>query len=163
MAAAVPLQYRRFSRVCQRLAARIIIYFYDNRAKQYDKSVRDGGRRGGNDSLSRGVGLNNPRQAFGQRGTFSRGRDRAAPLPTHLLRICAGALKWHAPCAISKFAGGQSHTSSRQGVWGCGALRLPHDLIRLPLLFPQNSPCDFCGSPEIIPQSFCCAKSLREP
>ena len=39
-------------------------------------------------------------------------------------------------------------TSSRQGVWVCGALRLPHDLIRPPLLFPQNPPCDFCGSPE---------------
>ena len=45
MAAAVPLQYRRFSRVCQRLAARIIIYFYDNWAKQYDKSVRKGALR----------------------------------------------------------------------------------------------------------------------
>ena len=72
----------------------------------------------------------------------------ASPLPTHLLRICAGALKRHGQCAVSKFAGGQSPTSSRQGVWICGALRLPHDLIRLPLLFPQNSSCDFYGSPE---------------
>ena len=37
--------------------------------------------------------------------------------------------------------------SSRQGGLVCGALRLPHDPMRLPLLFPQNSPCDFCGSP----------------
>ena len=80
--------------------------------------------------------------------TVSRGRDRAAPLPTHLLRICAGALKWHEQCAISKFASGQSPTSSRQGVVVCGALRLPHDLICLPLLFPQNSLRDFCGNPE---------------
>ena len=110
-----PLQYRRFSRVCQRLAARIIIYFYDNRAKQYDKSVRDGGRRGGNDSLSHGVGLNNPsaslpRQAFGQRDTFSRGRDRAAPLPTHLLRICAGALYRREQWGIPKLANGKKPT-----------------------------------------------------
>ena len=34
----------------------------------------------------------------------------ASPLPTHLLRICAGALKRHGQCAVSKFAGGQSHT-----------------------------------------------------
>ena len=98
-----------------------------------------------------------------RQATVSRGRNRAAPLPTHLLRICAGALKWREQCAISKFAGGKEPTSSRQGGLVCGALRLPHDLIRLPLLFPQNSPCDFCGSPEIIPQGFCCAKSLREP
>ena len=80
--------------------------------------------------------------------TVSRGRDRAAPLPTHLLRICAGALKRRALCAVSKFASGKEPTSSRQGGLVCGALRLPHDLIRLPLLFPQNSPCDFCGIPE---------------
>ena len=42
--------------------------------------------------------------------TVSRGRDRAAPLPTHLLRICAGTLKRHGQCAVSKFASGQSHT-----------------------------------------------------
>ena len=82
------------------------------------------------------------------RGTVSRGRARAAPLPTHLLRICAGALKRRALCAVSKFASGKEPTSSRQGGLVCGALRLPHDLIRLPLLFPQNSPCDFCGIPE---------------
>ena len=41
---------------------------------------------------------------------FSRGKNRAAPLPTHLLRICAGALKWHAPCAIPKLESGQSPT-----------------------------------------------------
>ena len=80
--------------------------------------------------------------------TVSRGRDRAAPLPTHLLRICAGALKCPEQWGISKLASGQSPTSSRQGGLGCGALRLPHDIIRLPLLFPQNSPRDFCGSPE---------------
>ena len=43
---------------------------------------------------------------------FSRGRNRAAPLPTHLLRICAGALKWHAPCAIPKLESGQSPTGA---------------------------------------------------
>ena len=80
--------------------------------------------------------------------SFSRGRARAAPLPTHLLRICAGALKCPEQLGISKFASGQSPTSSRQGVVVCGALRLPHDLICLPLLFPQNSLRDFCGNPE---------------
>ena len=79
---------------------------------------------------------------------FSRGRDRAAPLPTHLLRICAGALKCPEQWGIPKLANGQRHTSSRQGVLVCGALRLPHDLICLPLLFPQNSLRDFCGNPE---------------
>ena len=98
-------------------------------------------------------GFNNPsgllpRQAFGQRATVSRGRDRAAPLPTHLLRICAGALKCPEQWGISKLESGQSPTSSRQGVLVCGALRLPHDLICLPLLFPQNSLRDFCGNPE---------------
>ena len=34
----------------------------------------------------------------------------AAPLPTHLLRICAGALKRRAQCAVSKLANGQRHT-----------------------------------------------------
>ena len=34
----------------------------------------------------------------------------AAPLPTHLLRICAGALKRRAQCAVSKFAGGKEPT-----------------------------------------------------
>ena len=34
----------------------------------------------------------------------------ASPLPTHLLRICAGALYRRAQCAVSKFASGQSHT-----------------------------------------------------
>ena len=86
--------------------------------------------------------------SFGCRDSFSRGGDRAAPLPTHLLRICAGALKRLDPCAVSKLANGQRHTSSRQGVVVCGALRLPHDLMRLPLLFPQNSLRDFCGNPE---------------
>ena len=81
-------------------------------------------------------------------GTVSRGRNRAAPLPTHLLRICAGALKCPEQWGIPKLAGGQSPTSSRQGVLVCGALRLPHDLICLPLLFPQNSPREFCGNPE---------------
>ena len=42
--------------------------------------------------------------------TVSRGRNRAAPLPTHLLRICAGTLKRRAQCAVSKLANGQSHT-----------------------------------------------------
>ena len=79
---------------------------------------------------------------------FSRGRDRAAPLPTHLLRICAGALKCPEQWGIPKLESGQSPTSSRQGVLVCGALRLPHDLICLPLLFPQNSLRDFCGNPE---------------
>ena len=31
----------------------------------------------------------------------------ASPLPTHLLRICAGALYRRAQCAVSKFAGGK--------------------------------------------------------
>ena len=43
-------------------------------------------------------------------GTVSRDGNRAALLPTHLLRICVGALKRHAPCAVSKLANGQSHT-----------------------------------------------------
>ena len=60
----------------------------------------------------------------------------------------ASVRKWREQCAISKFASGQSPTSSRQGVLVCGALRLPHDLICLPLLFPQNSLRDFCGNPE---------------
>ena len=64
---------------------------------------------------------------------------------------------------ISKFASGKEPTSSRQGVWVCDALRLPHDLIRLPLLFPQNSSCDFCGSPEIIPQTLKAKKALAHP
>ena len=92
-------------------------------------------------------GLTTPPSCLRQ-ATVSRGRDRAAPLPTHLLRICAGALKWREQCAISKFAGGKEPTSSRQGILVCGALRLPHDLICLPLLFPQNSLRDFCRSPE---------------
>ena len=75
----------------------------------------------------------------------------------------ASVRKRRAQCAASKLTNGKKPTSSRQGVLVCGALRLPHDLMRLPLLFPQNSLRDFCGSPEIIPQSFCCAKSLREP
>ena len=58
MAAAVPLQYRRFSRVCQRLAARFIIYFYDKWAKQYDKSVRKGALR---QKKSRGADEVNPK------------------------------------------------------------------------------------------------------
>ena len=157
----------------------------------------------------------------------------ASPLPTHLLRICAGALKRPEQWGISKFASGKEPTglfarkhlltpytgeamgegenpamtcrkarrkhccarvshafttlpprfarhpplhregyekntcspltqgrlwegnrsplekapSSRQGGLVCGALRLPHDPMRLLLLFPQTSPCDFCGSP----------------
>ena len=65
----------------------------------------------------------------------SRGRNRAAPLPTHLLRICAGTLKRHAPCAVSEFASGQRHTV---------ALPRKHLLT-------------------LLPQIFCFAKSLREP
>ena len=34
----------------------------------------------------------------------------ASPLPTHLLRICAGALYRRAQCAVSKFAGGKEPT-----------------------------------------------------
>ena len=102
---------------------------------------------------------------------FSRGSARAAPLPTHLLRICAGTLKRRAQCAVSKLESGQSPTSSRQGVLVCGALRLPHDLICLPLLFPQNSLRDFCGNPErqesafspFSQKIFCFAKSFWEP
>ena len=141
--------------------------------------------RGRDDSFRLVHGINNPSVRLVPRPTPSRAVETAlsspqsqhvrlcvprgltarlaSPLPTHLLRICAGALKRHGKYAVSKFAGGKEPTSSRQGGLVCGALRLPHDLIRLPLLFPQNSPCDFCGSPEIIPQSFCCAKSLREP
>ena len=75
---------------------------------------REGGKGksgySGSYSLRRDVGFNNPsvslpRQAFGQRNAFSRGRDRAALLPTQLLRICAGALKRRALGAVSKFAG----------------------------------------------------------
>ena len=86
--------------------------------------------------------------SFGCRDSFSRGGDRAAPLPTHLLRICAGVLVCPEQWGIPKLANGQRHTSSRQGVLVCGALRLPHDLICLPLLFPKNSLRDFCGNPE---------------
>ena len=80
---------------------------------------REGGKGksgySGSYSLRRDVGFNNPsvslpRQAFGQRNTVSRGRDRAALLPTQLLRICAGALKRRALCAVSKLANGQRHT-----------------------------------------------------
>ena len=45
-----------------------------------------------------------------RRATFSRGRDRAAPLPTHLLRICAGALKCPEQWGIPKFASGKEPT-----------------------------------------------------
>ena len=34
----------------------------------------------------------------------------ASPLPTHLLRICAGALKRRAQCAVFKFASGKEPT-----------------------------------------------------
>ncbi len=51
-----------------------------------------------------------PRTSLGQRATVSRGRDRAAPLPTHLLRICAGALKCPEQWGIPKLANGQRHT-----------------------------------------------------
>ena len=51
-----------------------------------------------------------PSVTFGD--SFSRGRDRAAYLPTHLLRICAGALKRCAQCTVSKFASGQSPTGA---------------------------------------------------
>ena len=44
--------------------------------------------------------------------TVSRGRARAAPLPTHLLRSCAGALKRRAQCAVSELANGQSPTGA---------------------------------------------------
>ena len=71
-----------------------------------------------------------------RQATVSRGRNRAS------VRECPE--QW----GIPKFAGGQSHTSSRQGGLVCGALRLPHDLIRLPLLFPQNSLREFFGNPE---------------
>ena len=98
-------------------------------------------------SLSHGVGLTTPPSCLWQ-DTVSRGGNRAAPLPTHLLRICAGALKCPEQWGIPKLESGQSPTSSRQGVLVCGALRLPHDLICLPLLFPQNSLRDFCGNPE---------------
>ena len=60
----------------------------------------------------------------------------------------ASVRKRRAQCAVSKLANGKKTTSSRQGVLVCGALRLPHDLMRLPLLFPQNSLRDFCGNPE---------------
>ena len=60
-------------------------------------------RRG--DSLSHATAIN-----CGWHDSFSRGGNRAAPLPTHLLRICAGALKWREQCAISKFAGGKKPT-----------------------------------------------------
>ena len=66
---------------------------------------------------------------------ISRGRIRAAPLPTHLLRICAGTLKRREQCAVSEFASGQRHTV---------ALPRKHLLT-------------------LFPQIFCSAKSLREP
>ena len=107
-------------------------------------ALRRRGRQG-----NRVYSLSHPASAScGRNDSVSRSRDCTAPLPTHLLRICAGALKWREQCAISKFAGGKEPTSSRQGILVCGALRLPHDLICLPLLFPQNSLRDFCRSPE---------------
>ena len=75
-------------------------------------------------------------------------------------RTCASVRECPEQWGIPKFASGKEPTSSRQGGLVCGALRLPHALIRLPLLFPQNSLRDFCGNPEIIPQSFCAAKDL---
>ena len=66
---------------------------------------------------------------------ISRGRIRAAPIPTHLLRICAGTLKRREQCAVSEFASGQRHTV---------ALPRKHLLT-------------------LFPQIFCSAKSLREP
>ncbi len=107
-------------------------------------ALRRRGRQG-----NRVYSLSHPASAScGRNDSVSRGRDRAAPLPTHLLRICAGALKCPEQWGIPKLESGQSPTSSRQGVLVCGALRLPHDLICLPLLFPQNSLRDFCGNPE---------------
>ena len=97
-------------------------------------SLKEGGKKRGN-SLRLVVGSTTPPACLKQ-ATVSHGRDRAS------------VKKQRAQCAVSKFASGQSHTSSRQGVLVCGALRLPHDLISLPLLFPQNSLRDFCGNPE---------------
>ena len=59
--------------------------------------------------------------------------------------------KWSKPHLVAARRFGlrrASFAASRQGGLVCGALRLPHDLICLPLLFPQNSLRDFCGSPE---------------
>ena len=74
-----------------------------------DTSLKEGGKEvsaySGNYSLRRVANIN-----VGQRATVSRGGNRAASLPTHLLRICAGALKRHGLCAVSKFANGQRHT-----------------------------------------------------
>ena len=63
------------------------------------------GRKSGNYSLSLISGVR-----VEWHDTVSRGRDRASPLPTHLLRICAGALKRRARCAVSKFASGKEPT-----------------------------------------------------
>ena len=67
-----------------------------------EKNCGAGGAARCHYSLSHGVGFNN--------FSVSRGSARAAPLPTHLLRICAGALKRRALCAVSKFAGGKKPT-----------------------------------------------------
>ena len=65
-------------------------------------------------------------------GTVSRGRNRAAPLPTHLLRICAGALKCPEQWGIPKLAGGQSPTGA---------------LPRKRLLTPYKGACKKNGCP----------------
>ena len=76
--------------------------------------------------------------ASSQRSKFCKPLVILAALPRCSLvsrgRARASVRKWHALCAISKFASGQRHTV---------ALPRKHLLT----LFPQNSLRDFCGSP----------------
>ena len=116
------------------------------------------------------------RCSIGQQSTFLRGRDRAAPLPTHLLRICAGALKRHAPCAISKFASGKEPTGLFARKHLLTPQTHPKKILRLFLGTPWEAPimrktpsaarplCGRAAPPSYIglPQRFCEAKDLWE-
>ena len=51
----------------------------------------------------------------------------ASPLPTHLLRICAGALKRRAQCAVSNFASGKEPT----GLFARKHLLTPEEEVKM--------------------------------
>ena len=106
--------------------------------KEMARSPRRGGGKGMTRSLRRHPLLYRaPKKDLPEQRFFGKRR-----------RICAGALSRRAQRAVSKFTSGQSHTSSRQGVWVCGALRLPHDLIRLPSSSRKTRHAIFAGAPK---------------